>query len=110
MRALYLAADGGNSKTDMVLGDDTGQILGFVRGGTSSPHNVGLAGAVEVLGALVRAVHANAGLPLGTPIDAVAVYLAVAMSAITIALEAFVLQGLIEQPIGRYPLLLRRAS
>jgi hypothetical protein len=33
-----------------------------------------------------------------------------AMSAITIVLEAFVLQGLIEQPIGRYPLLLRRAS
>jgi hypothetical protein len=34
----------------------------------------------------------------------------VALSAITIVLEAFVLQGLIEQPIGRYPLLLRRAS
>ena len=45
MRALYLAADGGNSKTDMVLGDDTGRVLGFVRGGTSSPHVIGLQSA-----------------------------------------------------------------
>jgi len=76
MRALYLAIDGGNSKTDVLLGDDSGQILGFVRGGTSSPHNVGLPGAVTVLGRLIRAVHAEAGLPLGAPIEAVAVYLA----------------------------------
>ncbi|GIF24086.1 N-acetylglucosamine kinase-like BadF-type ATPase [Actinoplanes tereljensis] len=76
MRALYLAADGGNSKTDVVLGDDSGRVLGFVRGGTSSPHNIGLTGTVEVLGRLIEAVHADAGLPLGTPIDTIAVYLA----------------------------------
>jgi len=76
MRALYLAIDGGNSKTDVLLGDESGQILGFVRGGTSSPHNVGLPGAIAVLGRLIRAVHADAGLPLGAPIEAVAVYLA----------------------------------
>ncbi|GIM93469.1 N-acetylglucosamine kinase [Paractinoplanes toevensis] len=76
MRALYLAADGGNSKTDVVLGDASGQVLGFVRGGTSSPHNIGLPGTVEVLGRLIRDVHADAGLPLGTPIDTIAVYLA----------------------------------
>ena len=76
MRALYLAIDGGNSKTDVLLGDESGQILGFVRGDTSSPHNVGLPGTVEVLGRLVRAVHEDAGLPFGAPLEAVAVYLA----------------------------------
>lgn len=76
MRALYLAIDGGNSKTDVLLGDESGAILGFVRGGTSSPHNVGLPGTIEVLGRLIRAVHEDAGLPLGTPIEAIAVYLA----------------------------------
>ena len=76
MRALYLAVDGGNSKTDVLLGDESGAILGFVRGGTSSPHNVGLPGSIEVLGRLVRAVHEDARLPVGAPIEVVAVYLA----------------------------------
>jgi N-acetylglucosamine kinase-like BadF-type ATPase len=76
MRALYLAVDGGNSKTDVVLGDSSGEVLGFVRGGTSSPHNIGLTGTVEVLGELIRAVHAEAGLPIGTEIAEIAVYLA----------------------------------
>jgi N-acetylglucosamine kinase-like BadF-type ATPase len=76
MRALYLAIDGGNSKTDVLLGDEAGQILGFVRGDTSSPHNVGLPGAIAVLRRLIRAVHADAGLPFGAPIEAAAVYLA----------------------------------
>jgi N-acetylglucosamine kinase-like BadF-type ATPase len=76
MRALYLAVDGGNSKTDVVLGDADGAVLGFVRGGTSSPHNIGLPGTVAVLDELIRAVHAQAGLPVGTPIEVLAVYLA----------------------------------
>jgi len=75
MRSLYLAVDGGNSKTDVVLGDADGRVLGFVRGGTSSPHNIGLTGTVEVLGGLIRAVHADAGVPAGTPIEAIALYL-----------------------------------
>jgi N-acetylglucosamine kinase-like BadF-type ATPase len=73
---LYLAIDGGNSKTDVVLGDSSGAILGFVRGGTSSPHQVGLSGTVSVLDSLIRAAHADAGLPLGTPIELLSVYLA----------------------------------
>jgi N-acetylglucosamine kinase-like BadF-type ATPase len=73
---LYLAVDGGNSKTDVVLGSSTGEVLGFVRGGTSSPHQVGLDGTVSVLDGLIRAVHADAGLPFGTPIDLLTVYLA----------------------------------
>jgi N-acetylglucosamine kinase-like BadF-type ATPase len=76
MRALHLAVDGGNSKTDVLLGDESGQVLGFVRGGTSSPHNIGLPGTIEVLGKLIRAVHDDAGLPFGAPIEAIAVYLA----------------------------------
>ena len=76
MRALYLAVDGGNSKTDVVLGDDAGEVLAFVRGGTSSPHNIGLPGTVEILGELILAAMAEAALPPGTPIDTVAVFLA----------------------------------
>ena len=76
MRALYLAIDGGNSKTDVVLGDAGGAVLGYVRGSTSSPYQVGLPGTVEVLRRLIAAVHEEAGLPLGTPIELLAVYLA----------------------------------
>jgi len=73
---LYIAVDGGNSKTDVVLGSTSGEVLGFVRGGTSSPHQVGMPGTVSVIDGLIRAVHADAGLPFGTPIDLLTVYLA----------------------------------
>ena len=76
MTALYLAADGGNSKTDVVLGDASGEVLAFVRGGTSSPHNIGLTGTISVLGSLIAAALARAGLPRDTVVDALAVYLA----------------------------------
>lgn len=76
MTALFLAIDGGNSKTDVVLGTSDGEVLGYVRGGTSSPHNIGLAGSTAVLNELVRAVHAQAGLPLGPPLEVTAAYLA----------------------------------
>jgi N-acetylglucosamine kinase-like BadF-type ATPase len=76
MTALYLAVDGGNSKTDVILGTADGEILGFVRGPTSSPHTIGLTGTMEVLRQLFAAAHADAGLPPGTPIDLAAVYLA----------------------------------
>ncbi|GAA3344261.1 BadF/BadG/BcrA/BcrD ATPase family protein [Amorphoplanes nipponensis] len=76
MRTLYLAVDGGNSKTDVVLGTADGEILGFVRGPTSSPHTIGLPGAVEVLGDLITAVRTDAGLAPGTPIELAAYYLA----------------------------------
>ncbi len=76
MRALYLAIDGGNSKTDVVLGTASGDVLSFVRGGTSSPHNIGLDGTVKVLDQLVRAARFQAGLSPDTPIDVIAAYLA----------------------------------
>jgi N-acetylglucosamine kinase-like BadF-type ATPase len=76
MRALYLAVDGGNSKTDVVLGSTDGEVLGFVRGPTSSPHTVGLTGTIEVLRELITAVRAEAGVPAATPIEVAALYLA----------------------------------
>jgi N-acetylglucosamine kinase-like BadF-type ATPase len=76
MRALYLAVDGGNSKTDVVLGTADGEVLGFVRGPTSSPHVLGLDGATQVLNRLVAAARDDAGLDAATPIDLIAVYLA----------------------------------
>jgi hypothetical protein len=72
--------------------------------GTCAVGSLGLASVVGRVFADNRALHEL------TPLSPAAVYLAVAFSAVTIVLEAFVLQGLIEQPIGRYPLLLRRAS
>ena len=76
MKPLYLAVDGGNSKTDVVLGTAEGEILGFVRGPTSSPHILGLTGTIEVLRDLIAAARTDAGLAAETPIDLAAVYLA----------------------------------
>ncbi|MCO8274435.1 ATPase [Actinoplanes sp. TRM 88003] len=76
MRALYLAIDGGNSKTDVVLGTADGEVLASVRGGTSSPHNIGLSGTVRVLDQLVSAARIQAGLAAEPTIDVVAAYLA----------------------------------
>ncbi|WP_127498638.1 N-acetylglucosamine kinase [Actinoplanes solisilvae] len=76
MRSLYLAIDGGNSKTDVVLGATDGSVLAYARGGTSSPHNIGLDGAVAVLDSLVRAAFEQAGLHFGTPVALTAAYLA----------------------------------
>ena len=76
MRALYLAIDGGNSKTDVVLGTADGDVLASVRGGTSSPHNIGLAGTVSVLDQLVETARGQAGLPDDEPIEVAAAYLA----------------------------------
>jgi N-acetylglucosamine kinase-like BadF-type ATPase len=74
MTALYLAVDGGNSKTDVVLGTAEGEVLGFVRGPTASPHNVGLTGTIELLDELIGAVRAESGV--SAPIDLAAIYLA----------------------------------
>jgi hypothetical protein len=72
--------------------------------GSFAVGSLGLAAVVGQAFADDRALHALA------PLSPVAIYLAVAISAVTIIMEAFLLQGLVEQPIGRYPLLLRRAS
>ena len=48
-----LAADGGNSKTNVARVRDDGTLLALARGGQSSPHHLGVAGSLEVLGRLI---------------------------------------------------------
>jgi N-acetylglucosamine kinase-like BadF-type ATPase len=76
MTTLYIAVDGGNSKTDVVLGTADGEVLGFVRGPTTSPHVLGLPGAIEAIQHLVTAARADADVDPATRIDLIAVYLA----------------------------------
>jgi N-acetylglucosamine kinase-like BadF-type ATPase len=73
---LFAAVDGGNSKTDVVLGDSDGRILARVHGPTVSPHVVGLPGCLERLGDLVRQARAAAALPPALPLSRLSAYLA----------------------------------
>jgi N-acetylglucosamine kinase-like BadF-type ATPase len=74
--ALYLAVDGGNSKTDVVLGSATGEVLAFLRGPTSSPHLIGLPATIRLLDALVAEARAAAGLSPDMVIAQTSVFLA----------------------------------
>jgi len=56
---LFVAVDGGGSKTDLVVARADGELLGLARGPRSSPQLVGLDGSLEVLDALL----AQASLP-----------------------------------------------
>src|SRR6185295_12889435 len=57
-RAAVLAVDGGNSKTDLALVAADGSVLALVRGPLSSPHHLGIDGALAVLeGLLAEAVR-----------------------------------------------------
>jgi len=49
-----IAVDGGNSKTDLAVVAENGEVLGFARGPASSPHHVGIEGAIDVLAALLE--------------------------------------------------------
>ncbi|WP_213450605.1 N-acetylglucosamine kinase [Rhizomonospora bruguierae] len=65
---LYLAVDGGNSKTDVVFGDAGGGVRAFLRGPTASPDILGVPGAMAMLDRLVGAARTRAGLPAGAPV------------------------------------------
>jgi N-acetylglucosamine kinase-like BadF-type ATPase len=54
MTALFIAIDGGNSKTDVVVGDTSGRLCAKVRGPGSSPHVLGTEGSMRLLDDLVR--------------------------------------------------------
>jgi N-acetylglucosamine kinase-like BadF-type ATPase len=62
---VVLAADGGNSKTDLVLARADGQVLGLARGTLSSPHHLGLEGALAVLEELLADAAEQAGIEVG---------------------------------------------
>jgi N-acetylglucosamine kinase-like BadF-type ATPase len=60
---LYLAIDGGNSKTDVVVGSVTGDVLGYANGPGTNHQNVGLADTISRLDTLVAQAREAAALP-----------------------------------------------
>jgi N-acetylglucosamine kinase-like BadF-type ATPase len=62
LTAAVLAIDGGNSKTDVALIGQDGQVHGFARGGGSCYQVIGLAPALAVITELVAKVRAEAGV------------------------------------------------
>jgi N-acetylglucosamine kinase-like BadF-type ATPase len=73
---LFLGIDGGNSKTDVVIGIADGAVLAFIRGPGSSPHALGQAPALALLVALVERARRVADLDDEAPIGRAAVMLA----------------------------------
>ncbi|MFC5002865.1 N-acetylglucosamine kinase [Dactylosporangium cerinum] len=73
---LFAALDGGNSKTDVVLGDSDGRILARIHGPTISPHVIGLQGCLDQLGDLVRRARTTAAIPAELPLSRLSAYLA----------------------------------
>jgi N-acetylglucosamine kinase-like BadF-type ATPase len=61
--SVFLAVDGGNSKTEVLLADTSGEVLGFVRGGGTNHQTAGgMDSAMSRLDELVRAVREQAGI------------------------------------------------
>ena len=73
---LYLAIDGGNSKTDVVIGTDAGDILGSVNGPGTNHQNVGLPETISRLSSLVSRAREAAGLSESTRFARADVFLA----------------------------------
>lgn len=76
---LVVGADGGNSKTDLVLADTTGRVWARVRGKGTRPQQDGMSTTVDRLAALVATARfeaARAGLAPDLPIEVGAFYLA----------------------------------
>ncbi|WP_051324778.1 N-acetylglucosamine kinase [Candidatus Solirubrobacter pratensis] len=65
MTGLLLAVDGGNAKTDLAVLSAEGEVLAFVRGPGSSPHEHGVEGALDRIEALLGEALAVAGLDGG---------------------------------------------
>ena len=75
--SLLLAVDGGNSKTEVLVCDDTGTVLGHALGPGSNHQTAGgLDVAMDRLNALVTTARADAGLASSDRVALAAVYLA----------------------------------
>jgi N-acetylglucosamine kinase-like BadF-type ATPase len=74
--SLLLAADGGNSKTDVLICDDTGAVLGRAHGPGTNHQTYGLAESMRRLDVLVSEARASAGLDDSDRLALAAVYLA----------------------------------
>lgn len=71
-----VGADGGNSKTDLILASDTGDVLARVLGHGTDPLHDGVDTTARRLCQLVESALAQADLPPGTPIAVASCYLA----------------------------------
>jgi len=65
-----LAVDGGNSKTDLAVVREDGQVVGSARGGGSSPYHLGVDGSLAVIGGMLASVRD------GQPVDVAELLLA----------------------------------
>lgn len=65
---IVIGVDGGNSKTHLALADTSGAVLALVRGPLSSPHHIGLAGAIGTLEELLQRALAEAGMTGERPV------------------------------------------
>ena len=74
-RRLVVAADGGNSKTDLVLATTDGAVLCRVTGAGTRPQLTGLPATADALADLVRTALGEAGAS-GEPIEVGSFYLA----------------------------------
>jgi N-acetylglucosamine kinase-like BadF-type ATPase len=77
-RAVLLAVDGGNVKTDVALLDADGELLALVRGGASNSHFVGVGGFIGLLERLVTVAAERARVPAGAAFRAAAAQIMVA--------------------------------
>lgn len=59
-----IAVDGGNSKTDVAIVREDGEVAAIARGAGSSPHHLGLEGALAVIESLLERARAEAGVRL----------------------------------------------
>jgi N-acetylglucosamine kinase-like BadF-type ATPase len=71
-----IGADGGNSKTDLVLATDRGEVLARVAGRGTRPSINGLAPTASGLATLARSAIDAAGVPPHTRVDVASFYLA----------------------------------
>ncbi|MBP2325612.1 N-acetylglucosamine kinase-like BadF-type ATPase [Kibdelosporangium banguiense] len=65
--AVIIAIDGGGSKTDVLLVDASGAVLGRSRGAGASPQVVGMKPGLDVFESLVAEAAVQAGLPATPP-------------------------------------------
>jgi len=65
-----IAVDGGNSKTDLALVRDDGEVVATARGPGCSPYHLGVEGSLDVIGGLLL------GMDAGLPVDAAELLLA----------------------------------
>lgn len=69
MTRYVVAADGGNSKTDLVLASTGGRVLARVRGSGTNPQRSGFDGLAAQLAALTDRARGEAGVPRSATVE-----------------------------------------